>query len=227
VAGIEVLALRISFAGELGWELHCSSQKAAQLYDALMSAEVFVIPAGAFALLNTLRLEKGYMHIGADVSPTETPVEAGLAFACKLSPNASDFIGKAALLEQKQRGISKRLVHFHVKKTPETSNLDFSLWGHEQELIYRNGELVGAVTSGGYSHFMACDFGMAYVSGPLRVPQDWLRTGDFEVEVFIRNADAPTGVETKRLPIEVSTKCLVDPKGSQLRGDYSTSEAKQ
>lgn len=215
IAGIEVLALRVSFAGELGWELHTPAKEATRLHKALTlaGAAYDMRPAGTFALLESLRMEKGFLHYGADVSQAETPLEVGYGFACKLKPEQPDFVGKAAILAQRKEGWKKRLVS--VRMEP---GVDASLWGHEQELLYRNGERVGALTSGGYSYTLGCAIGMGFVHGPAKVPQKWLKEGMYEVEVPIRTAE---GVQLKRFPVQVQTKCLVDPEGARVKGTWT------
>jgi len=164
VAGTEVLALRVSFAGELGWELHV------------------------------------------------TPLEAGLAFACKLKPDQPDFIGKAAILAQRVQGWRKRLVSVMMSPGEEVS-----LWGHEQELLYRDGELVGNLASGTYSHTLGRQIALGFVHGPPKVPAKWLQSGSYELEVPIR---ADGKVCLRRFPVEISTRCLVDPEGARVLGKH-------
>jgi 4-methylaminobutanoate oxidase (formaldehyde-forming) len=205
--------LRVSFAGELGWELHCPAERASDLFSALAQADG-VVPAGYFALLNSLRVEKGFVHYGGEITPAETPLEAGLGFACKLKAGQPDFVGKAAILSQRSKGWRKRLVSVQVNQ-----GADVSLFGHDEELIYRDGLLVGALTSGGYSHTLECAIGLGFVHGPSKVPQDWLGAGTYELEVPVRNTEGC--VELRRFPATVSTKCLVDPRGDRVRGTYS------
>lgn len=213
IAGAQVLALRVSFAGEFGWEIHCPSDTASVVFEAISGAGAVhgAVPAGVLALLNSLRMEKAFIHYGSDVTMADTPLEAGLAFACKLKPDEPDFIGKAALVAQKQKGWEKRLVSVRCLKTPNVS-----LFGHEEELLYRNGELIGALTSGGFSHTLDCPIGMGYVRGPAKVPLDWLKAGSYEVEVPVR--DDEDNVKLQRIPAEVSARCLVDPKGKRILG---------
>jgi len=216
VAGVELMALRVSFAGELGWELHCPANEVGRLHAALAVAGSAhgLQPAGYFALLNSLRVEKGFVHYGGDVSETETPLEVGMAFACKLKDSQPDFVGKAAILAQRKEGWRKRLVSVKL-----AGDADVSLYGHEEELLYRNGELVGSMTSGGFSHTLGCAIGMGLLRGPPKVPLDWIREGSYEVEVPVRAEGG--AVELRRFPAEVSTKCLVDPKGARVRGEHS------
>jgi 4-methylaminobutanoate oxidase (formaldehyde-forming) len=217
VSGMNMLALRVSFAGELGWELHCDAKDAKSLYRSLMEAGSShgMVPAAYNALLNSLRVEKGFVHYGGEIGLTETPLEAGLAFACKLKPEQPDFVGKAALIEQRKVGWTKRLVSVQAHH-----DVDFTLWGHEQELLYRNGELVGSMTSGAYSHTLGRNIGLGYVRGPPKVPKKWLETGDYEVEVPVRISGELT---LRRFPVQISTCCLVDPEGKRIRGDFQNS----
>lgn len=169
-----------------------------------------LIPAGTLALLDSLRVEKGFVHYGGEIAPSVTPLEAGLAFACKLKADQPDFIGKEALIAQKKEGWNKRLVS--VKARPED---DISLWGHEQELLYRDGEVVGALSSGTYSHTLGCSIGLASVRGPPKVSTKWLNAGSYEVEVPVRTDGS---VRLQRFPVDVSTRCLVDPDGERIWG---------
>jgi len=215
IGGVDAIALRVSFAGELGWEFHVKNEETTKLYDVLVEAGKAhgLVNAGTNALLNSLRTEKSFVHYGGDVSMSETPLECGLTFACKIKPEQPDFLGKAALLEQRQAGWTKRLVS--VKAAVDAN--DLSLWGHEEELLYRNGELVGAMTSGCYSHFLNCPIGLGFINGPPKVPLKWIKEGNYEVETTARDKNG--GVVIRRFPVEVSTKCVVDPEGVRVRGE--------
>jgi len=213
MAGLDVLALRMSFAGELGWEMHFDAAGAPKLYKALMSAgsEHGMIPAGLMGLLNSLRVEKGFVHYGGEVAPSLTPLEAGLAFACKLKPEQPDFIGKAAILAKRAEGITERLVNVKAR-----AGENMSLWGHEGERLYRDGEPVGLMTTGGYSHTLGCAIGQGFLSGPAKMPVKWIQAGSYEVEVPVQE----DGVcHLRRFPVEVSTKCLVDPAFERVLGE--------
>lgn len=218
VAGVDVLALRVSFAGEYGWELHHPWAQAPHLLDRLLAVgELHGLRAGGyFALLNSLRMEKAFVHYGADVSLTETPLEAGLAFACKLKVGSADFVGKDAILARREAGITKRLVSVRGPEGEATAtDGGVSFWGHEQELLYRDGDLVGKLTSGGHSYTLGCAMGLAHIRGPPKVPKQWIESGSYEVELPVRLPDSR--VVLRRVPVELSTKCLVDPKGDRVR----------
>merc|ERR1712032_1033727 len=214
VASTDCLALRVSFAGELGWELHVPAGEASRVYETLLEVgrPYGLIPAGTFALLNSLRIEKGFVHYGGDVTQAETPLEAGLGFACKLKVQQPDFLGKEAILARRRDGWRARLVSFRLP-----SFADVSLWGHDQELLYRNGEHVGVVTSGGYSHTLGCAIGMGYLRGPPKVPQDWISSGTYEVEAPVRGVG--DHLQLQRFPVDISTRCVLDPDGARVRRD--------
>ena len=136
-AGIR--ALRVSFAGELGWELHCPQDHAGSLWRKLHAAADTLgangghglVNAGYRALLNGLRIEKKYMHFGHDVGPADSPIEAGLGFvsAAKLRAG-TPFLGERAVRRQKQAGIARRLVSFKLDD-PDAS----VCWGSEGALV--------------------------------------------------------------------------------------------
>src|SRR5262249_3094966 len=150
-AGVAVRAIRVSYAGELGWELYVPAAEALRVWDALM-ASGDVMPAGYYAL-DSLRIEKGYRAWGRELTPDDTPLQAGLGFTVKLDkPN---FIGRDALLEQRSRGIARRLLLFSLDD-PETV-----AWGDEP--IYRDGEVVGTLTSAAHGHTIGRPVAMGYV----------------------------------------------------------------
>jgi glycine cleavage system aminomethyltransferase T/glycine/D-amino acid oxidase-like deaminating enzyme len=191
------LALRITYVGELGWELHVPISQLALLYDALMEAgkKFGVTNAGHYAI-NSLRLEKGYRAWGADISPDDTPLEADLAFAITWDKDIP-FIGRQSLLKQKANGLTRRLVTF-VLQDPEPV-----LWGSEP--IYRNGQPVGYTTSGSYGHTLGAAIGMGYVRNQTGVTPDFIRAGKYEIGVngrrylAIPHLRAPYDPERKRI----------------------------
>jgi sarcosine dehydrogenase len=170
-----VRAVRITYVGELGWELHVPISQAVLVYESLMNAgKVFgAVNAGHYAI-NSLRLEKAYRAWGADISPDDTALEAGLGFAIGWKKSAP-FLGKESLLEQKQAGLKRQLVAF-VLQDPGPM-----LWGSEP--IYRNGEAVGYTTSGSYGHTLGAAVGMGHVKCRDGVTPEFIRGGRYEINV--------------------------------------------
>ncbi len=148
-----VRALRISYVGELGWELHAPFGAIPRVYQALVDAgaDLELAHAGHYAI-NAMRLEKAYRAWGHELSTDETPLEAGLGFAIDWH---TEFLGKEALLEQRSAGLGKRLVAFALEDSEPT------LWGSEP--IYMNGQLAGYTTSGAYSPTLGRAIALGYV----------------------------------------------------------------
>jgi 4-methylaminobutanoate oxidase (formaldehyde-forming) len=199
IAGCPVLALRITYVGELGWELHLPTEYAVNVYEALMKAgrEHGLVNAG-YRAIETLRLEKGYRAWGADIGPDHTPVEAGLAWAVKLKKNI-DFKGRAAIETQVSGGVKKRLACFTVDD-PEVVLLG-------RETIYRNGQRVGWLTSAGYGHTVGKPIGYGYVRNPAGVDETYLKSGSYELEVA-----------AERVPCALHLEALYDPEMARVRG---------
>src|SRR5207247_2505428 len=168
-----VRAVRITFVGELGWELNVPMDQLALVYDRLMDAglDFGITNAGHYAI-NSLRLEKGYRAWGADLSPDDTPLEAGLTFAIDWRKS---FLGREALLKQQATGLKRRLAIF-VLQDPEPV-----LWG--SELIYRDGRAVGYTTSGSYGHTVGGAIAMGYVNHAQGVDARFLTSGSYEISI--------------------------------------------
>ena len=190
IAGAPVRALRITYVGELGFELHVPVENAGAVYDALMAAGIahHLVNAG-YRAIESCRLEKGYRAWGADIGPDHTPIEAGLGWAVKRN---SDFRGRAAIEAQRQSGVKKLLACF----VPE--DREVVLLG--RETIYRNGERVGWLSSGGFGYTIDKPIGYGYVRHPSGVSEDFVLSGRYELDV---------GME--RVPCTVSLKPLYDP----------------
>jgi sarcosine dehydrogenase len=173
VANTTIRAVRITYVGELGWELHVPVDQALLVYEALMGAgkDLNVANAGHYAI-NSLRLEKGYRAWGAELSTDDSPLEAGLGFAVDWS---KPFLGRDALLKQKQQPLKRQLVTF-VLEDPAPM-----LWGSEP--IYRNGQPVGYTTSGSYGHTVGGAVAMGYVNNSAGVNSDFIKSGRFEINV--------------------------------------------
>lgn len=177
-----VRAVRLTYVGELGWELHVPVSQAAPLYDALMEAgrDLGVVNAGHYAI-NSLRLEKGYRAWGADISPDDTALEAGLGFAVSWDKPGS-FLGRDALLAQREAGVQRRLVTFVLQDPGPV------LWGGEP--IHRGPEVVGYTTSGAYGHSVGGAVGMGYVRHPDGVTPEFILAGRYEIDVSGRRYPA-------------------------------------
>ncbi len=175
IAGVPVLALRVTYVGELGWELHFPSECAATLYDALMQAGApFGIVNAGYRAIETLRLEKGYRAWGSDIGPDHTPLEAGLAWAVKLKTSTA-FLGRVALEQQKTAPLKKSMCTFTV------DDPNVVLIG--RETIYRNNQRVGWLSSGGFGHSIGKPIGMGYVRFAEGVNREYLLAGEYSLEV--------------------------------------------
>jgi 4-methylaminobutanoate oxidase (formaldehyde-forming) len=155
LAGARVRATRITYVGELGWELYVPVDHAVAVYRALFATGEAA--AAGYYTINSLRLDMGYRAFGADLTPDFTPVEAGLLFTCDLS-DGSDFIGRAAVERVRAEGPRRRLASV-VAKDP-----DVMLWGGE--LVRRDGAAVGQVTSAAWSETLGAAVGLAYIWRP-------------------------------------------------------------
>jgi len=198
IAACPVLALRLTYVGELGWELHMPVECAGGVYEALMAAGAAhgLVNAG-YRAIESLRLEKGYRAWGSDIGPDHSPDEAGLGWAVRL--DKGDFIGRAAVVAQRARGLKKRLACFTV------DDPDVVLLG--RETIYRNGQRVGWLTSGGYGYSVEKPIGYGYVRNPEGVDTAWLAAGEYELEVA-----------TTRIPARYQARPLHDPAMTRVKG---------
>jgi glycine cleavage system T protein len=190
-----VRATRITYVGELGWELLVPSDMAPYVYDEIVAsgAGAGLAHAGYHAL-NSLRLEKAYRSWGHDIGPDDTPLEAGLGFAVAWD---TEFVGKQALVAQKQEGVRRRLVQLLLS--------DPDAMAYHDEPVLRNGELVGKVTSGAYGHTLGCTVALATVrNGDEVVTADWITSGDWAVVVAGRT-----------IPSSASLKPMYDPSSDR------------
>ncbi|WP_418161616.1 GcvT family protein [Benzoatithermus flavus] len=175
VAGAPVLALRVTYVGELGWELHLPTEFAATVYDALMAAgRAHGIANAGYRAIESLRLEKGYRAWGSDIGPDHSPLVAGLGWAVKLGKD-TPFLGRDALLEQKRRPLPRLFAGFMV----EDPNV--VLLG--RETIYRDGRRCGWLTSGGFGYTLGKPLGYGYVRDPAGVDPAYVMAGSYELEV--------------------------------------------
>ena len=197
IAGCPVRALRVTYMGELGWELHLPVEYATTVYGALVGAGQWhgLVNAG-YRAIESCRLEKGYRAWGSDIGPDHTPLEAGLGWAVKLRTDRP-FQGRAAVEAQKANGVRKMLAAFTV---------DPSVILLGRETIFRDGQRVGWLTSAGFGYTIDRSIGYGYVRNPHGVTADWVRSGSYELEVA-----------TDRVPAEVSLQPLYDPTNSRVK----------
>ncbi len=198
IAGAEVRALRVTYCGELGWELHTPLMATGEVFDALMEAGAGagIGPVG-YRCLESLRLEKGYRAWGSDITPNDSPFEAGLGWAVKLSSN-QDFMGRAAA-ETAAQGPQKKLLAAFTVEDPEVVLLG-------RETILRNGAFAGYLTSGGYGYTLGKGIGYGYVRNAGGVTPDYVEDGDYELVVA-----------TRRVPARVHLGPLYDPENARVK----------
>lgn len=197
IAGCAVNALRVTYVGELGWELHLPVEYATAVYAALhKSGRTHGLVNAGYRAIETLRLEKAYRAWGSDIGPDHTPDEAGLGWAVKLKKNI-DFKGRAAVAEQRVSGVAKKMATF-------VADGDVILSG--RETIYRNGERVGWLSSAGYGYTLQKSIGMGYIRDKNGVDADYVKSGTYELEVA-----------TERVPCSVHLAPLYDPKMEKVK----------
>jgi 4-methylaminobutanoate oxidase (formaldehyde-forming) len=196
-----VRATRITYVGELGWELYVPAEFAVGAYQDLTAAGAGLGLANAgYYAIESLRLEKAYRAFGRELTPDYNPVEAGLLFACKLGGEAG-FLGREAVEKARAEGVRRKLVSLVL------DGGEPMLWGGE--LILRDGEPAGQVTSGAWGETLGAPVGLGYVrhhDGGVITPE-YLRTGRYQVNV-----------SGQLRPATVSLRPPYDPAGSRVRG---------
>ncbi|HEU4599035.1 MAG TPA: aminomethyltransferase family protein, partial [Solirubrobacterales bacterium] len=193
VGNVPVRMLRVTYVGELGWEIYCPTEYGLGLWRALWEAgQPHGLVAGGYRAIDSMRLEKGYRVWGADITPDETPFEGGLGFCVKLDKKGG-FLGEGALLEAEDRGPRARLCCLTLED-PRSIAL-----GNEPVRI--GGEVVGRVTTGGYGYTVGRSIAYAYL------PPERAEPGTaIEVDIFGRWVEG-----------EVAREPLFDPKGERVR----------
>jgi glycine cleavage system aminomethyltransferase T/glycine/D-amino acid oxidase-like deaminating enzyme len=190
VGSVPCLALRVTYVGELGWELYCPVEYGLRLWDTISAGgREHGLVAGGYKAIDSLRLEKGYRVWGSDISPEDTPFEAGLGFAVKL--DKGDFIGRDALLNADEP--TRRLACL-VLDDPRSVAIG-------SEPVRVDGEIVGRVTSGGYGYTVERSIAYAYLPAPSAAPGTRV-----EVEIF-----------GEWIPGTAAEEPLFDPKGQRIR----------
>ncbi len=199
-----VLCIRITYLGELGYELYIPTEQATHVYDRLVAAgDKFGLVHAGLKSLASLRMEKGYRDYGHDIDNTDSVLEAGLGFAVDLKkPNG--FLGKDAVVAVKAAGpLPQRLLQIFVKD-PEPMMF-------HAEVIWRNGERVGYIRAASYGHTLGGAVGLAMIEAPKDDPkgldQAWIDAGTWEVEIG-----------AKRYPAIASLKPLFDPENKKIKG---------
>ncbi len=197
-----VRASRLTYVGELGWELYMPAEFAGHVFEKIVEAGADLgLKMGGFFAINSLRMEKGYRHWGHDIGEEDTPLQAGLGFAVAFD-KLGGFIGRDALLRQRDAGpIERRLVQIRVETDGSPPHL------HHNEPILRDGAIVGSVTTGAYGHRIGASLGMGYVSCTGGVSADWLDGGTWEVEIA-----------WQRYPARLQLRPWYDPVGTRLKG---------
>ncbi|MCH8952069.1 MAG: GcvT family protein [Proteobacteria bacterium] len=187
---------RVSYVGELGWEIYISTDQAAHVFETLEEAgREFNLKLCGMQMMDCCRIEKGFRHFGHDITSGDHVLEAGLGFAVRTAK--PDFVGRAAVLEKKEAGLERRLVQF--KLTDPEPLL------YHNEPILRDGEIVGYLTSGGYGHHLGAAIGMGYVPCAGESAAELLASG-YAIEI--------AGV---RVAAEVSLRPMYDPKAERVK----------
>ncbi|WOD16968.1 GcvT family protein [Paraburkholderia kirstenboschensis] len=194
-----VRASRITFVGELGWEIYIPVEFALHVYEELVrEGEAFGLKLAGYHAMNSCRTEKGYRHWGHDLTIEDNPLEAGLGF-CVGWEKEGGFIGLDVLREVKNAGpLTRRMVQFQLE--------DPSKLLYHEEPIWCNGRIVGSITSGMYGHRVGGSLGMGYVNNADGVTADWLASSKFEIEVA-----------WQKVPAKASLAPFYDPKNVRIK----------
>jgi 4-methylaminobutanoate oxidase (formaldehyde-forming) len=197
-----VRAARITYVGELGWELYIPTEFAAHVFETIWDAgAAFGLRPAGMHTMNNARMEKAYRHWGHDIADEDTPLEAGLGFAVAFKKNG--FIGKNSIEKRRQKNVplKKRMIALALH-----DNSDAAPMIYHEEPIYRDGKIVGSTTSGAWGHRVGRSLGLGYVHNSEGVTADWLASADWEIELA-----------WQRYPIKVQLESFYDPKGERIR----------
>jgi len=198
LAGHTIRALRLTYVGELGWEMHMPIAALGPVFDAVMAAgKAFGIAPAGYRAIESLRLEKGYRAWGADITPNDSPIEAGLGWAVKLK-SGRPFLGREAAEKAANTVPLKKLACF----TLEDPNI--VLVG--RETILRDGTPSGYLTSAGFGHTVGKPIGYGYVRVGQGVTNDYLRAGSYELVVA-----------NEKIPAQIHLGPLYDPKMEKIK----------
>ncbi len=193
-------AARVSYVGELGWELYLPVDQARHGFDTLWEiGKGHGLTLAGMHALNSCRLEKKFVHYGHDVADHDTPLECGMGFVCAFDKEIQ-FIGRDALLKQKETRsfMHKRLVQFLLQDP------DVTLYHHEP--IMRDGEIVGHLTSGDYGHTLGAAVGVGYIESKQEITREYIEAGKFDIDVA-----------GEHIPAIASLSAMYDPKAERMR----------
>ena len=192
-----VRAHRVTYVGELGWEIYAPTEFARNVFDAIVEAgRPHGLKLAGLHALDSCRIEKAYRHWGHDIGDEDTPLDAGLMFAVKLDNR--DFIGRDALLRQRDKGSTRRLVQFKLS--------DPELMLYHDEPVLADGKMVGRTTSGAYGHALGGAIALGYIHEPDGDFAGLINSAKFEIEVAGRTVAA-----------SVSLAPMYDPKSLRIR----------
>jgi len=195
-------AHRITYVGELGWELYVPVEMARHVFDVILEAGA---PHGlrlcGMHVLDSCRIEKAFRHFGHDISDEDHVLEAGLGFVVKADKRAGrfgDFLGREAVLRVRQAGLSRRLVQFRLADSEPLL--------YHGEPVWRDGRIAGHLTSGAYGHHLGAAIGLGYVACDRQESADDVLSSDYAIEVA-----------GERIPAAASLRPLYDPRGERVR----------
>jgi 4-methylaminobutanoate oxidase (formaldehyde-forming) len=194
-----VLCVRITYLGELGYELYIPSEQAIHVYDRIEEAgKKFNLKHAGLKALASLRMEKGYRDYGHDIDNTDNPLETGLGFAVDWN-KVGGFLGRDALLKLKEKGpMTRRLVQVLIK--------DAEPLMYHAEIIRRNGRMVGYTRAASYGFTLGGAVGLAMIEAEESITADFLKNGKWEVEIA-----------NKLYPIQLSLKPFYDPEMKKIK----------
>jgi 4-methylaminobutanoate oxidase (formaldehyde-forming) len=189
-------AHRVSYVGELGWEIYVSSDMAGHVFEVLWEAgEQSGLKLCGMHMMDCCRIEKAFRHFGHDITSEDHVLEAGLGFAVAMAK--PEFIGRDAVLRKKEAGLERRLVQFRLS--------DPEVMVYHNEPIVRDGRIVGHLTSGAYGHHLGAAIGMGYLPCTGERAEDLLASA-YEIEIAGR-----------RVAAEMSLRPMYDPGGLRVR----------
>jgi len=187
---------RVTYVGELGWEVYVSSDMAGHVFETLFDAgQDLGVKLCGMHMMDTCRIEKGFRHFGHDITCEDHVLEAGLGFAVNI--NKSSFVGREAVFQKKELGLSKRLLQFKLAD-PEPLL-------YHNEPILRNGEIVGYLSSGAYGHHLGAAMGLGYIDC----------TGESAADVL--GSTYEIDIAGTRVLADASLKPMYDPKAERVK----------